>query len=84
MSSPPHKRKAPLLKTFWRRLCLGLGGYGLDYITANEMQILIKFAENQNQTYCSVLKTLLPKEHEASQSRRPTRRWTISFINANW
>jgi len=21
MSSPPHKRKAPLLKTFWRRFC---------------------------------------------------------------
>jgi len=24
MASPPHKRKAPLLKTFWRR-------FGLDY-----------------------------------------------------
>jgi len=42
-----------------------------------------KFAGNQNQSYRSVLKTLLMK-NKPEAGRNSALRWTSSFISANW
>jgi len=45
MSSPPlHKRKAPLLKTFWRRFCTNTQQSAVTHVQAEtERSIIIKW-----------------------------------------
>jgi len=42
------------------------------------------FAGNQNQSYRSVIKTLLLKEQTWGWSKHVRPRWMFSFIRANW
>jgi len=45
MSRPPHKHKAPQVKTFWRRFCIEVA-----YIVASVKAIAVKFLDWEKTT----------------------------------